>query len=111
MRSLLPFGVIGSNTTLTDDEGNKYRSREYPWGVVNIEDQVRSPCKISHYLLLTQSHCDFTPLRHLLLATHMQDLKEVTHATHYENFRRQKLGGMMEQEVGILSMALVGNHR
>ena len=31
----------------------------------------------------------------------MQDLKEVTHATHYENFRRQKLHRMVEQEVGI----------
>ena len=30
----------------------------------------------------------------------MQDLKEVTHATHYENFRRQKLAVMMEHEVG-----------
>ena len=30
----------------------------------------------------------------------MQDLKEVTHATHYENFRRQKLGVMLEDEVG-----------
>ena len=56
---------------------------------------------ISHYVLLTQSHCDFTPLRHLLLATHMQDLKEVTHAMHYENYRRQKLGSMMEPEVRI----------
>ena len=62
-----------------------------------------SPCN-------TQGHCDFTPLRHLLLATHMQDFKEVTHATHYETFRRQKLGGMMEQEVGLLSMGLAGNY-
>jgi hypothetical protein len=62
---------------------------------------------ISQYLLLPQSHCDFTPLQHLLLATNMQDMKEVTHATHYQNFRRHKLGAMMEQEVGILSIALV----
>ena len=44
MRTLLPFGVVGSNTSLTDDEGTKYRGREYPWGVVNTEDQVISPC-------------------------------------------------------------------
>lgn len=83
MRSLLPFAVVGSNTTLIDGNGTKYRGREYPWGTVNIEDQ---------------GHCDFSPLRHLLLATHMQDLKEVTHATHYENFRRQKLNMMGEQK-------------
>ena len=41
MRSLLPFAVVGSNTTLTDEYGTKYRGREYPWGTVNIEDQVR----------------------------------------------------------------------
>ena len=34
----------------------------------------------------------------------MQDLKEVTHATHYENFRKQKLGGMLEQEVRTFSL-------
>ena len=52
-------------------------------------------------LLAFQSHCDFSPLRHLLLATHMQDLKDVTHAKHYEDYRRQVLGGMLEQEVGL----------
>jgi len=84
MRSLLPFAVVGSNTTITTEDGTKFRGREYPWGVVNIEDQ---------------GHCDFSPLRHLLLATHMQDLKEVTHATHYESFRREKLNMMGGQEV------------
>ena len=40
MRSLLPFAVVGSNATLTEEDGTKYRGREYPWGTVNIEDQV-----------------------------------------------------------------------
>ena len=43
MRSLLPFAVVGSNTTLTAEDGSKYRGREYPWGTVNIEDQVTFP--------------------------------------------------------------------
>ena len=51
MRSLLPFAVVGSNTTLTDDNGTKYRGREYPWGTVNIEDQVRS----LDYRIITRS--------------------------------------------------------
>jgi len=42
MRSLLPFAVVGSNTTLTAHDGTKFRGREYTWGVVNIEDQVRN---------------------------------------------------------------------
>ena len=34
---------VGSNTVLRDPEtGAKYRGREYPWGTVNIEDQVRT---------------------------------------------------------------------
>jgi len=41
------------------------------------------------------NHCDFMPLRNLVLAHHMQDLKEVTHSRHYENFRRMKLQQMM----------------
>ena len=102
MRSLLPFAVVGSNATLTEEDGTKYRGREYPWGTVNIEDQVGHGAHAhsirSNYQSI-QGHCDFTPLRHLLLATHMQDLKEVTHATHYENFRRQKLNVMVGSKV------------
>ena len=40
MRDLLPFAVVGSDTVCTDEEGNNYRGREYPWGSVNIEDMV-----------------------------------------------------------------------
>ena len=46
--------------------------------------------------LLLQSHCDFVALRTLLLATHMQDMVEVTHTRHYENFRVEKLGNMVD---------------
>jgi len=80
MRNRLPFAVVGSNTVVTGDDGAKYRGREYPWGTVNIEDS---------------NHCDFMALRNLVLAHHMQDLKEVTHSLHYENFRCTKLQQMM----------------
>merc|ERR1739838_762546 len=39
MRSLLPFAVVGSNTTLTDHAGTQSRGRESPWGTVDIEDE------------------------------------------------------------------------
>jgi len=40
MRERLPFAVVGSNITITDqDTGLRYRGREYPWGCVNIEDK------------------------------------------------------------------------
>ena len=51
------------------------RGRQYPWGVVEVENP---------------SHCDFVYLRTMLI-THMQDLQEVTHDVHYENYRSQRL--------------------
>jgi len=82
MRGRLPFAVVGSNTVLRDPAtGRAYRGREYPWGTVNIEDQ---------------DHCDFMPLRNLVLAHHMQDLKDVTHSRHYESFRCVKLQQMVQ---------------
>jgi septin 7 len=39
-------------------------------------------------------HCDFVPLRNMLIRTHLQDLKEVTNNVHYENFRCRKLAGV-----------------
>jgi len=35
-----PFALVGSNTVMEDMEGKKFRGRQYPWGCVNIEDQV-----------------------------------------------------------------------
>jgi len=80
MRDRLPFAVVGSNAVVMDERGNKCRGREYPWGNVNIENK---------------DHCDFLALRNLVLASHMQDLRETTHCRHYENFRCKKLREMM----------------
>ena len=55
--------------------GKKIRGRQYPWGVVEVENP---------------NHCDFIKLRTMLI-THMQDLQEVTHDVHYENYRSQRL--------------------
>ena len=44
---------------------------------------------------LPQDHCDFLALRNLVLAHHMEDLKETTHKIHYERFRFDKLREMM----------------
>ena len=55
--------------------GKKVRGRQYPWGVVEVENP---------------EHCDFVKLRSMLI-THMQDLQEVTHDVHYENFRSERL--------------------
>lgn len=46
-------------------------------------------------------HSDFLLLRNMLVRTHMQDLKEVTQETHYENYRAEcihKMTRMVVQE-------------
>ncbi|XP_023324603.1 septin-1 [Eurytemora carolleeae] len=74
LRESIPFAVIGANASV-EVAGKKVRGRQYPWGVVDVENP---------------EHCDFIKLRTMLI-THMQDLQEVTHDVHYENFRSQRL--------------------
>lgn len=81
MKDRVPFAVVGSNTVIEVGEGQKVRGRRYPWGVVDIENM---------------DHCDFIPLRNMLIRTHLQDLKDVTNLVHYENFRCRKLAGVAE---------------
>ncbi|OQR78827.1 septin-7-like [Tropilaelaps mercedesae] len=77
IKDRLPFAIVGSNT-LIEVGGQKVRARKYPWGLVQVD---------------SIEHCDFIPLRNVLIRSHMQDLKEVTHNCHYEHFRVRKLTG------------------
>ncbi|CAL4069048.1 unnamed protein product [Meganyctiphanes norvegica] len=74
LKEAVPFAVVGS-TTVLDVGGKKVRGRQYPWGVIEVENP---------------QHCDFIKLR-CLLGTHMQDLTEVTQDVHYENYRSERL--------------------
>merc|ERR1712088_22944 len=74
LRDSMPFAVVGANA-MVEIKGKKLRGRQYPWGIVEVENPT---------------HCDFVKLRTMLIS-HMQDLQEVTHDLHYENFRAQVL--------------------
>jgi len=74
LKKCLPFAIISSAQTY-EVKGKKVRGRMYPWGLVEVENS---------------DHCDFLKLRTMLI-THMQDLQEVTHEIHYENYRSEKL--------------------
>jgi len=74
LKEAVPFAVCGANT-LIEVKGRKVRGRQYPWGVVEVENP---------------DHCDFIKLRTMLI-THMQDLQEVTQDVHYENYRSERL--------------------
>lgn len=45
------------------------------------------------------AHSDFLLLRNMLVKTHMQDLKDVTRETHYENYRAQCIQNMTRMVV------------
>ncbi|OXU18081.1 hypothetical protein TSAR_006936 [Trichomalopsis sarcophagae] len=79
MNAQIPFAVVGSTDFIR--VGNKMmRSREYPWGVVEVENE---------------SHSDFVKLREMLIRTNMEDMRDKTHNYHYELYRRKRL-----QELG-----------
>lgn len=78
MNSHIPFAVVGSTEFVR--VGNKMmRSRQYPWGTVQVENE---------------SHCDFVKLREMLIRTNMEDMREKTHCRHYELFRKKRLEQM-----------------
>ncbi|VDD81143.1 unnamed protein product [Mesocestoides corti] len=80
--AVLPFAVIGSNCVIEGEGGKRVRGRQYPWGVVEVENP---------------KHCDFTKLRIFLLKTHMQDLKDMTLEVHYENYRAKYITERMSR--------------
>ncbi|XP_056141514.1 septin-4-like [Lampris incognitus] len=83
LKDSVPFAVIGSNLQI-ESKGRKFRGRLYPWGVVEVENPA---------------HSDFLLLRNMLVRTHMQDLKDMTRETHYENYRAQCIQSMTRMVV------------
>lgn len=75
LRGLMPFAIVGSEDVV-EIGGRKVRARQYPWGVVEVENP---------------RHSDFLAIRSALLHSHLADLKEITHDFLYENYRTEKL--------------------
>ncbi|KAJ5319126.1 uncharacterized protein N7506_011830 [Penicillium brevicompactum] len=75
LRGLMPFAIVGSDDFVTIDD-RQVRARQYPWGVVEVENP---------------RHSDFLAIRSALLHSHLGDLKEITHDFLYENYRTEKL--------------------
>lgn len=75
--SKLPFAVVGSDREVENPAtGRVVRGRKYPWGIIEVDNE---------------EHCDFVKLRAMLIRTHMEELKEHTNETLYENYRTEKL--------------------
>uniref|UniRef100_UPI0037E8F22C uncharacterized protein septin12 isoform X1 n=2 Tax=Semicossyphus pulcher TaxID=241346 RepID=UPI0037E8F22C len=92
IRDSIPFAVVG-----TDKEhqvnGNKVLGRKTKWGIIEVENVA---------------HCEFANLRDLLIRSHLQDLKDVTHNIHYETYRVQRLNesNMNFSELGLSTWLL-----
>ena len=75
----MPFGVVGSSH-IVEADGRIIHGRKYPWGIVDINNS---------------EHCDFLLLKDVLIKFHMQNMKDLIHTKLYENFRRNKLSGIL----------------
>ncbi|KAI4136966.1 MAG: hypothetical protein LQ341_005350 [Variospora aurantia] len=75
LRGLMPFAIVGSEEVV-EIGGRRVRARQYPWGIVEIDNP---------------RHSDFLAIRSALLHSHLADLKEITHDFLYENYRTEKL--------------------
>lgn len=54
---------------------------------------------ICEFLVENPAHSDYLKLRNMLVRTHMQDLKDVTQETHYENYRSECIRNMTRMVV------------
>lgn len=85
--SKVPFAIVGANTEVSTPEGRKVRGRKYPWGIIEVDNE---------------EHCDFVKLRQMLIRTHMEELKEHTNNSLYENYRSDKLESLgMQQDPSV----------
>lgn len=85
LRGLMPFAIVGSEDEVTID-GRQVRARQYPWGIVEVDNP---------------RHSDFLAIRSALLHSHLADLKEITHDFLYENYRTEKLSKSVEGGAGV----------
>lgn len=81
LAKLQPFAVVASEQdfeikdTLTG-ETRTIKARQYPWGLVDVNNTKYS---------------DFRILRSALFGSHLQDLKDLTHDFLYETYRTERL--------------------
>nr|XP_058894762.1 septin-12 isoform X1 [Kogia breviceps] len=71
IRERIPFAVVGADREHIVN-GRCVLGRKTKWGIIEVENMA---------------HCEFLLLRDLLIRSHLQDLKDITHNVHYENYR------------------------
>ncbi|XP_023610996.1 septin-12 isoform X1 [Myotis lucifugus] len=71
IRDRIPFAVVGADREHMVN-GRCVLGRKTKWGIIEVENM---------------EHCEFPLLRDLLIRSHLQDLKDITHNVYYENYR------------------------
>ncbi|KAH3678116.1 hypothetical protein WICMUC_001680 [Wickerhamomyces mucosus] len=72
----IPFAIVGSTNQIQTIDGRIVRGRQYPWGIIEVDNS---------------DHNDFIKLRDLLIRNFLIELKEKTSKELYENYRTNKL--------------------
>ncbi|CEI70786.1 Septin spn3 [Fusarium venenatum] len=85
LRGMMPFAIVGSEEFI-EVSGRNVRARQYPWGIVEVENP---------------HHSDFLAVRSALLHSHLLDLKEITYDFLYEVYRTEKLSKITEGADGL----------
>lgn len=83
LNSLIPFSIIGANTyqPSNDDEDELLKLR------------ILNPVNTRPINIELPEYNDFTILKNVLLITHLNEFKELTHDSIYENYRTEALSG------------------
>ncbi|KAK2533468.1 Sept12 [Columba guinea] len=75
IREKIPFAVVGADQE-HQVNGKRVLGRKTKWGIIEVENPA---------------HCEFPLLQDLLIRSHLQDLKDITHNVHYESYRVRRL--------------------
>uniref|UniRef100_A0A8C2TZD2 Septin 12 n=1 Tax=Coturnix japonica TaxID=93934 RepID=A0A8C2TZD2_COTJA len=75
IREKIPFAVVGADQE-HQVNGKRVLGRKTKWGIIEVENPA---------------HCEFPMLQDLLIRSHLQDLKDITHNVHYESYRVRRL--------------------
>ncbi|XP_075755336.1 septin-12 isoform X2 [Pelodiscus sinensis] len=84
IRDKMPFAVVGADKE-HQVNGKRVLGRKTKWGIIEVENPA---------------HCEFPLLRDLLIRSHLQDLKDITHNVHYESYRAQRLDESNQPALG-----------
>lgn len=93
LNSLVPFSIIGANE-FRELLGDAEEGEEELLKLRVLNPSNNNPINVEDPLL-----CDFTVLKNVLLITHLNEFKELTHDVIYENYRTRELSGKLFQYV------------